>query len=172
MKKYFALRKTIGLCFLASCLYATTPLNKVQAIVKTALGSSVSIFDEHFVEGDFDGDGKSDLAVMVNVDDAKYGVLWRRVRGQIHLIDVDPTSKTNGSDLSFNALGHNCMGLLVVQDSQNFLSANSPSKIPTLSYACYSGFKVIKKSSEETRWLEFSGDRILLDMETGAQNMV
>lgn len=148
-------------------------LKVVQTIVTAILGPEASVFDGHYALGDFDGDGKTDLAIMVNVAGAGHEIESRHIR----LVDVDPISKNNGTSVDIGGFSHRCMGLLIVPNYvsslRNSLTSSLPS--PVLSYACYSGIVVREREhiqSQSGPLPLFHGDGLLLEMETGAMNLV
>lgn len=158
---------SIGLVCTVSFADAPMTLEQAQKITTQALGAQASLFDGQFVRGDFDGNGKSDVGIMADVDAARNDLHSR----PIQTIDL------NGIKADPKKWGAHCLGLLIVRDYESRGVDQSFSKMPTLSYACYSGVKVVgpnelMRSKSKKRTPTVVGDGLVLEMETGASLVV
>jgi hypothetical protein len=135
------------------------------------------ISEPTYLLGDFNGDGHSDIAIMVIVEEGRDELQRHKVR----YIDVDPYSRSNGSQLdpaSSDGMGRNCLGVAVIHGTSEGWNTSSPAA-KFIVYECFSAFRLIPKGQRIRRGSgsrgptpKPKGDAILLDLETGGTALV
>ncbi|MBC8031576.1 MAG: hypothetical protein H7Z16_15945 [Pyrinomonadaceae bacterium] len=159
---------------------ASVPLEQIEAAVRKGFGSKVRV-DAHlsnkpfYLLGDFNGDGFSDIAVLVNLEEARADLKSYGVR----YIDIDPYSRQNG--LQIDPLSHAssyCLGIAIIHGTSAGWAAANPAR-KTMVYECFSSFRLIRKGQRirrgggsQGRTPVPKGDSILLDLETGGTALI
>jgi hypothetical protein len=151
------------------------PLAQIESVVRNGFGFKVKVESQlgaepFYLLGDFNGDGFSDIAVLVNIEEARadlknYGVRY---------INTDPYSRQNG--LQIDPLSHdlqNCLGLAIIHGSSAGWDAPNPQG-KYMTYECFSSFRLVRKGERIRRGSGSSGptpvpkgDSIFLSLETG-----
>src|SRR6267142_6965742 len=85
---------------------------QLKKLVREELGSKVKaavgiMSEPTYLFGDFNGDGYSDIAVMVLVEEGRDELKSHGV----NYLDVDPYSRTNGRQADLAGMGQNCLGV-------------------------------------------------------------
>jgi len=137
--------------------------------------SAGTMSEPTYLVGDFNGDGNSDIAIMVNVEEGRDELKHNGVR----YLNVDPYSRKNGAEVDptgSDAIGHNCLGVALIHGTA--AGWQSPAA-KFLIYDCFSSFKlfpksrVIRRGSGSTGLTpKLKGDGIVLDLESGATALV
>jgi hypothetical protein len=150
-------------------------LGQIEAVVRDGFGPRVKVESQlgsepFYLLGDFNGDGFSDMAVLVNIEEAGADLKGHGVK----FINVDPYSRRNG--LQIDPLSHdsqNCLGIAIVHGTAAGWKAAKPAG-RFMVYECFSSFRLIRKGQRIRRGGGSSGrtpvpkgDSILLDLETG-----
>lgn len=149
---------------------------QLEAFLSREFGASVRLLGperDKYVIGDFNGDGNPDLAVIVDVQNARDEL----VKHGIKLIDTDAWSATNGSTLEMDKLEvHNCAGLAIVHGSTNGWTEPSAR---LLSYDCFSSAKLFPKRRRVrsvarlgTTAPRLLGDGVVVELENGATSLI
>ena len=137
---------------------------KLSEMVRKALDKDATIFDGiRAVFGDFNGDGRQDVAVAVNVEKDLTAMLARGMT--ILSLDKDipnlPPLPRSGPE----AVPYNCLGLLIVE------SVGTKSENDRLLYGCFSNVYLVPKTEVHSGFrgtAALKGDALRLNMETGA----
>jgi hypothetical protein len=148
----------------------------VSELLASEFGSNVKVTQfnsSDHAEGDFNGDGYQDIAVMVNIESATGDLKPHGVR----LFDTDPYSQSNGMELDPAKLEvHNCSGLAIVHGS---VGGWRKPLAKFMIYNCFSSVKLFAKGSRIKRSSQSKGitprplgDFLLLDLENGGQAIV
>jgi hypothetical protein len=156
------------------------PANKISPeelknLVHQQLGSKASPSDNQYVIGDFNGDGNSDIAIAVTVEEGRDELKHNNV----HYLSADPWRKKNGAELdptAADAMGQNCLGVALLHGTAAGWR-NPGAKY--LIYDCFSSFKLFPKSRVIRRGRgstgptpKLKGDGIVLDLESGATALI
>jgi hypothetical protein len=156
------------------------PLEQIESAVRSGFGTKVKV-ESHLggepfcLPGDFNGDGFSDIAVLVNIEEARselksYGVRY---------INIDPYSRQNGLQIDpLSHDSHNCLGIAIIHGTAaGWKAVDSAGKF--MVYECFSSFHLIRKGQRIRRGGGSGGrtpvpkgDSILLDLETGGTALV
>src|ERR1700730_11442912 len=151
-------------------------LDQIQAAIRNGFGPRVKIESDlgngpFYLLGDFNGDGFSDIAVIVNVEEAK-GELKNHA---VKYVDIDPWSGGNGAQIDpLTDDRKNCLGIAIIHGTALGWKAAEPAG-KFMVYNCFSSFRIIRKG-QRIRRVSGSrgptpipkGDSILLDLESGA----
>jgi hypothetical protein len=147
---------------------------QVGSKIKPALGV---ISEPTYVISDFNGDGLSDVAIVVIVEQGRDELKRRGVR----YIDINPFSRTNGAELDpsdNDKMSQNCLGIAFLHGSSKELDPQSISD-KFIIYDCFSSIRRVPKGVPIRRGRRSTGpppqpkgDSILLDLESGAQALV
>src|SRR5262245_45629559 len=90
------------------------PLDKISSTIRDQFGPKLKVFNEpsaYYLQGDFNGDGVSDIAVLVNVEEGREELKTHNVK----YIDIDPYKRSNGLEKDpVSGMGHNCVGVAVI----------------------------------------------------------
>ena len=146
---------------------------QVGSKTKPALGV---ISEPTYVISDFNGDGFSDVAIVVIVE----GRDELKSRG-VRYIDINPFSRTNGRELDPTEReknSQNCLGVAFLHGSSKGLDLHSITD-KFIIYDCFSSIRRVPKGVPIRRGRRSTGpppqpkgDSILLDLESGAQTLV
>ena len=147
---------------------------QVGSKVKPALGV---ISEPVYVLTDFNGDGFTDIAIVVVIEEGRDELENHRVR----YLDVDPFSRTNGRELDpldAEKMNHNCLGLVFLHGAAKDWDPRTISE-KFLVYDCFSSIRQVPKTVPIRRGRRstgppprLKGDGIILDLESGAQSLV
>ena len=159
---------------------SNVPPEQIETVVRAGFGSKVKVeshlgSEPFYLPGDFNGDGFSDIAVLVNIEEARaelksYGVKY---------INIDPYSRQNGSQIDpLSHDSHNCLGIAIVHGTrEGWKAANPAGKF--MVYECFSSFRLVRKGERirrgggsRGRTPVPKGDSMLLDLETGGTALV
>jgi hypothetical protein len=156
------------------------PLGQIETVVHDGFGSKVKVeshlgSEPFYLLGDFNGDGFSDIAVLVNIEEARAELKNHEVR----YINIDPYSRQNGLQIDpLSHDSHNCLGIAIVHGTREGWKAANPAG-RFMVYECFSSFRLIRKgqrirrgSGSRGRTPVPKGDSILLDLETGGTALV
>jgi hypothetical protein len=150
----------------------------VRKSVGSKVGAAVGLIGEPtYILGDFNGDGNSDIAIIVVIEKGSDDLQQNGVR----YIDIDPYSRTNGQSMepaSGSAMFQNCLGVTFLHGSTRDWDSNTISE-KFIVYDCFSSFRRIPKGQRIRRGSGSTGptpkprgDSILLDLETGGTSLV
>jgi hypothetical protein len=153
-------------------------LDQIQTAIHNGFGPNVKIESnmgggKFYLIGDFNGDGFLDIAVLLNIENAKAELTDHGVK----YIDADPWSRTNGSRIdAFET--HNCLGIAIIHGTALGWQAAKPMD-KFMIYNCFSSFRLVRKGHRIRRGNGSrgptpvpKGDSIFLDLETGATALV
>ena len=153
-------------------------LDQIQTTIRNGFGSKVkieSVDGRSYLLGDFNGDGFSDIAVLVNIEEAKGDLKDHGVR----YVDADPWSSRNGSQIDpLTDDIQNCLGIAIIHGTAVGWGAAEPAG-KFMVYNCFSSFRLIRKGQRIRRGGGSTGptpipkgDSIFLDLESGATAIV
>jgi hypothetical protein len=147
---------------------------QVGSKVKPAVGV---ISEPIYVLSDFNGDGFSDVAIVVIIEQGRDELKAHGVR----YLDVDPFSRTNGVQLdpvTSGKMGQNCLGIVFLHGSAKEWDPRTISD-KFIIYDCFSSIRRVPKGVPIRRGRRSTGppprpkgDSILLDLESGAKSLV
>lgn len=159
---------------------SNVPLEQIETVVRNGFGSKVRVeshlgSEPFYLLGDFNGDGFSDIAVLVNIEEAKHALKDHGVK----YVDTDPWSRRNGSQI--DPMTHdiqNCLGIAIIHGTAVGWAAAEPAG-KFMVYNCFSSFRRIRKGQRiprgggsRGRTPVPKGDSIFLDLETGGTALV
>lgn len=148
------------------------PLEQLKSVVHSGFGSNVKVSSDgaFYLLGDFNGDGFSDIAVKVNVEEAGSDLKSHQVK----FINID-----NGAQIDpLSHEYHHCLGIAITHGTAEGWKVSNPTG-KYMVYECFSSFRLFRKgqrirhdsgSREPTPVRK--GDSILLDLETGGAALV
>jgi hypothetical protein len=150
----------------------------IEAAVHNAFGAKAQVMTgDHpfFLTGDFNGDGNTDIAVLVNIENAREELAPYRVK----FIDIDPHSKLNGVQIDpLSTSNHNCLGVAIIHGTPAGWTTSPPGN-RYMFYECFSPFRLIHRKQRIRRGDDASGptpvlkgDAIQLELETGGRTIV
>ena len=153
-------------------------LDEIQTAIRNGFGSRVKIESadgRSYLLGDFNGDGFSDIAVLVNIEEAKSDLKHHGVK----YVDADPWSRRNGSQIDpLTDNIQNCLGIAIIHGTAAGWAAPEPAD-KFIIYNCFSSFRLIRKGQRLRRGGGSTGatprpkgDSIFLDLESGATAVV
>jgi len=155
-------------------------LGQIEAVVRDGFGPKVKVESQSgsepfYLLGDFNGDGFSDVAVLVNIEEARADLKGHGVK----YVNVDPDSRRNGLQIDpLSHDSHNCLGIAIVHGTAAGWKAADPAG-SFMVYECFSSFRLIRKGQRigrgrgsQGRTPVPKGDSILLDLETGGTALV
>ena len=152
----------------------------MTTVMQHAFGPKVQVLPAmlaHFyLLGDFNGDGKTDLAVIVKPEQAKTDLMQYQVR----FINIDPYSATNGHTIDpvaqMNTHNNACLGVALIHGSAE--GWYTPME-KYMFYACFSDFRLLRKGQKIRRGRGSvgptpvtTGDALQLEMETGGTVLI
>jgi hypothetical protein len=155
-------------------------LQQVRSVVRTGFGPKVEVEtrlndDPLYVLGDFNGDRLQDIAILVNIEQARADLKKHNVR----FVEVSPWSRGNGLQIDpATQDSHNCLGVAIVHGTVlGWKGADITDKF--MFYDCFSAFRLIRKGQRIRRGSgshgptpRLKGDSIFLDLESGATAIV
>jgi hypothetical protein len=153
---------------------------EITRVVRNAFGDKVQAVSDFgngrfYLPGDFNGDGFSDIAVIVNIEQARadlksHGVMYN---------DADPWSRRNGTQIDpLTDERQNCLGIAIIHGTAlGWKAAEQAGKF--MVYDCFSSVRLIRKGQRIGRGNvsvgatpKPKGDSIFLDLESGATAIV
>jgi hypothetical protein len=153
------------------------PLEQIESVVHSGFGSNVKVISEgsFYLLGDFNGDGFSDIAVTVSIEEASADLKSHQVK----FINIDPYSRLNGSQIDpVSHEYHHCLGVAIIHGTAEGWKASNPTG-KYMIYECFSSFRLLRKGQPIQRGSGSrgpmpvpKGDSILLDLETGGAALV
>ena len=154
-------------------------LSELTTAIRKNFGSKVRIVSDtkpfHLL-GDFNGDGFTDIAVLVNPEGAQQELKLNGVK----YIDVEPSSTTNGKELELeSATFQYCLGVAIMHGTKEGWGLAKPGA-KYLFYECFIPFRLIPKSTRIRRRYrsvretppKLKGDAIYLYLERDAASIV
>jgi hypothetical protein len=154
-------------------------LDQIETVVRDSFGAKVKvrsdITEPYYLLGDFNGDGFSDLAVLVDIEEARADLKNHLVR----YINIDPYSSQNGLQIDpLSHDSHNCLGIAIVHGTAAGWETGNPAG-RLMVYECFSSFRLLTRGQRIRRGRGSrgptpipKGDSILLDLETGGTALV
>jgi hypothetical protein len=154
--------------------------DELKNFVHKQLGAKVNaaagtMSEPTYLIGDFNGDGNSDIAIMVIVEEGRDELKSNGVS----YVNADPYSRKNGLELdptAADAMGRNCLGVAFIHGTA---SGWKDPAAKYLIYDCFSAFKlfpkgrVIRRGSGSTGPTpKLKGDAMVLDLESGANALI
>jgi hypothetical protein len=153
---------------------------QLQDVVRKEFGDQVKVqpalnSEPFYLLGDFNGDGRQDIAVLVNIEQGRAELKQHGVK----YLDADPHSRTNGSEIDpKSAMGHNCIGIAIIHGTSDGWNVLNPAG-KFLVYDCFSAFRLFRKGQRIRRGSgsqgptpKPKGDSIFLDLETGGTSLI
>lgn len=152
--------------------------SEVTESIRKNFGSQVKVNTEsppYYLLGDFNGDGFRDIAVAVNPE----GAQQEMKNAGVKYLDVDPSSETNGQELSVtDAEFKYCVGVAIMHGTAEGPVLEKPGA-KYLFYECFVPFKLLPKSTKIRRFRgekqappKLKGDAIYLYLERDAASVV
>lgn len=155
-------------------------LQQVRSVIRTGFGPKVEVesalsSDPFYLLGDFNGDGFQDIAVLVNIEQARPDLKKHNVK----FVDASPWSSTNGRQIDPESQdSHNCLGVAIIHGTvSGWKGADITDKF--MFYDCFSAFRLVRKgqrirrgSGSQGATPRPKGDSIFLDLESGATALV
>jgi hypothetical protein len=150
----------------------------IEAAVHNAFGARVQVMTSDrpfFLTGDFNGDGNTDIAILVNIENGRVELAGHGVK----FIDVDPHSKLNGVQIDpLSTSKHNCLGVAIIHGTPAGWTTPAPG-YRYMFYECFSPFRLIHRKQRIRRGDDakgatpvLKGDAIQLELETGGRTIV
>lgn len=156
---------------------AVTLEEKMRAAVKSGFGPQIDLVtgnEPFYLVGDFNGDGREDLAVSVNTEQGRGDLKKHGVK----FLDVSPFADTNGSEIDVAEMGRNCVGVAIIHGGDEGWAAPQ-ANAKYLFYECFIPFSLVRKGSRVERGTasrgptpKLKGDAILLELESGGSTLV
>ena len=154
------------------------PAEEIEAAVHNAFGARVQVMtSDHpfFLTGDFNGDGNTDIAILVNIENGRVELAGHGVK----FIDIDPHSKKNGMQIDpLSTSNHNCLGVAIIHGTPAGWMTSPPGN-RYMFYECFSPFRLIHRKQRVRRGDDakgatpvLKGDAIQLELETGGRTVV
>ena len=177
-------RDVSGVCFArADSLERQRPnsgaaAEDIEAAVHNAFGARIQVMtSDHpfFLTGDFNGDGNTDIAILVNIENGRVELAGHGVK----FIDIDPHSKLNGVQIDpLSTSNHNCLGVAIIHGTPAGWMTSQPGN-RYMFYECFSPFRLIHRKQRIRRGDDakgptpiLKGDSIQLELETGGRTIV
>jgi len=154
----------------------------ITTVIHHAFGPKVQVLPAlltHFyLLGDFNDDGKTDLAVIVKPEQAKTDLRQYQVR----FMSIDSSSATNGQTIDpvahMNVHHNACLGVALIHGRAERWDTPEPME-KYMFYACFSDFHLLRKGQKIRRGRGSvgptpvsTGDALQLDMETGGTVLI
>lgn len=127
---------------------AKVPRNKIEQLIHKEYGPKVRVNenDKYYLQGDFNDDGKLDVAIMVYPDEARYELTKYKVK----FINTNPNSPSAGLLLDpVEEMGKSCAGIAIVHGGIGGWDKEIIDKY--IIYSCYVSFKLIPKGTKLRR---------------------
>lgn len=158
---------------------AMIPVHEITSVIRNAFGQNMEVVTDtqpFYLLGDFNGDGYSDIAVLVNPAESKAELKQHNV----NYIDVDPASPTNGQEQDpESARFQYCLGVALIHGTAKGWRASAPTG-KYLFYECFIPFRLVPKATRIRRYYKgykeapprLHGDAIYLDLEREGKAIV
>ncbi len=154
----------------------------IAEVIHNDFGAKVkvdpSLLADYYLIGDFNGDGNTDIAVIVKPEEGKTDI------GQfnVNFISIDPSSPKNGQRVdpvaSMNEHNDACLGVAIIHGTSSGWKTQEPLG-KYMFYECFSDFRLIprgQKVGDINRSggpiPKAKGDAIKLELESGAETIV
>ena len=154
-------------------------LKQVRSVIHSGFGPKVEVEsalsdDPFYILGNFNGDRFQDIAVLVNIEQARADLRKHNVR----FVEVSPWSRRNGLQIDPETQdSHNCLGVAIIHGTA--LGWKSADTDKFMFYDCFSSFRLVRKGHKVRRGSgsqgptpRLKGDAIFLDLESGATAIV
>jgi hypothetical protein len=153
------------------------PVDQIESAVHAGFGARVVVMKSEqpfYLLADFNGDGKDDIAVLVNIETALDEIAAHEVK----FMNIDPYSKQNGSELDPKRVTtHNCNGVAIIHGSEAGW-ATPVNNQRFIFYECFSPFSLVRRQASRQRPTTrrsasiLKRDAIQLDLESGGRTIV
>jgi hypothetical protein len=153
-------------------------VDQIHTAIRNGFGPKTKIETvdgQSYLPGDFNGDGFSDIAVLLNIEEARADLKDHGVK----FIDADPWSRRNGAQIDpITDDMFNCLGIAIIHGTAVGWAAAEPAG-KFMVYNCFSSFRIIRKGQRLRRGSgsrgptpKPKGDSIFLDLESGGTAVV
>jgi hypothetical protein len=150
--------------------------DKIASTIRSQFGSKLKVINDtspYYLQGDFNGDGVGDIAVLVNSEDGREELKDHNVK----YIDIDPWRGSNGQEKDpVSDIWNNCLGIAVIHGTAAGWDAPAAKYI---FYQCFTPFRIVRKGQKIRKGRASTGptpvpkgDSIQLDLENGATMLV
>jgi hypothetical protein len=150
----------------------------IQQEIQDNFGSGFENINDQYRVGDFNGDGKPDIAIALYGDEARKGLAGRGVR----VINTNPfDAAANGKPIVGTLGGIHCLGLGIVLGYRRPAS-EIPASDRFYTYDCFSSVDLVAKTGNvpspdrRLKWKEappsLKGDALLLEEENGGTRLL
>jgi hypothetical protein len=150
---------------------------QIGSAIHEHFGPQISFMSDagpSYLQGDFNGDGFSDLAAIV---DAENGRAELDGHGVI-VLNVNPSSPENGRRIEPSRLGMHCAGVAILHGTKDGWAILDVRE-KFLFYECFAPFSLVKKGGRIERGSasrgptpKLLGDAIHLELESGGSSLV
>lgn len=155
---------------------------EIAEVIRNDFGPRVkvdpSIVENYYLTGDFNGDGNTDIAVIVKPEEGKTDI----GKFNVKFISIDPYSPKNGQRVdpvaTMNDHNDACLGVAIIHGTSSGWNTREPLG-KYMFYECFSDFRHIPKEQKigninrsRGPMPKPKGDAIQLELESGAETAV